>query len=79
MPKLISVETFSWIKLARDVQIYFYVSCDLEKELECFYCEGGVNSTEVCNDYHPGQIVSCQTQDPNGDHYGHTCAIGHTG
>ena len=43
------------------------------KGLECFYC-----NTEECSDDHPGEIVKCQQSDPSGDHYGRTCAIGHS-
>ena len=48
-------------------------SLHVAKGLECFYC-----NTEECSDDHPGEIVKCQQSDPSGDHYGHTCAIGHS-
>ena len=49
---------------------FFYF---LVKGLECFYCDSA-----ECSDDHPGEIVKCQQQDPNGDHYGHTCAVGYS-
>ena len=62
-------------------EIYVYTPFDividifllLVKGLECFYCDSA-----ECSDDHPGEIVKCQQQDPNGDHYGHTCAVGYS-
>ena len=51
------------------MDIFFF----LVKGLECFYCDSA-----ECSDDHPGEIVKCQQQDPNGDHYGHTCAVGYS-
>ena len=60
------------------VQYYKFIPyCHIEKGLQCFYCDGGEGSEE-CSADHPGDIITCQTQNPDGDHFGHTCAVGRT-
>ena len=45
----------------------------------CYYCSSDDPNYGDCDAEHAGEPVSCQTDNPDGEHYGHTCAVGHTG
>ena len=50
-----------------------------EHGLQCYYCLSDDHNYGDCNAEHAGEQVTCQTENPDGEHYGHTCAVGHTG
>ena len=52
----------------------------LENEgLECYFCASDDHNYGDCDAEHGGDVVHCQTEDKEAPHYGHTCAVGHTG
>ena len=52
----------------------------IEGGLECYYCqENGGEEHDVCTADEFGHPVECQMIDPEGDHYGDVCAVGHAG
>ena len=56
------------------------MSFALENEgLECYFCASDDHNYGDCDAEHGGEVVQCQTEDKEAPHYGHTCAVGHTG
>ena len=48
--------------------------------MECYYCqENGGEEHDICTADEFGHSVTCQTSDPDGEHYGDACAVGHVG
>ena len=62
------------------LQTIFKFTLYLEGILECYYCqENGGEEHDVCTSDEIGSPVECQTNDPDGKHYGDVCAVGHAG
>ena len=56
--------------------------CDLflENTLKCYYCDGReMGEGHSCNEDEHGVEISCQTDDEDGEHFGDSCAVAHTG
>ena len=45
--------------------------------LKCYYCKE--NSEVHCNSFEYGEVVTCQTNNDEGPHFGDACSIGHEG
>ena len=58
-----------------------HLKCFIIKEhvLQCYYCLSDDHNYGDCDSEHAGEQVTCQTENPDLEHYGHTCAVGHTG
>jgi hypothetical protein len=75
---MILIIYFSQHKLI-DLIIYLNTFVMEENELKCYFCLSDDHNYGDCNDDHAGEIVTCQFENPEGEHYGRTCAVGHTG
>ena len=54
--------------------MYFYL-CLLDERLSCYKCM----HYDECTADMPGEIVHCQMDDPEGDNYGDSCEVFHSG